>query len=499
MTAATMSLTGASSADITNWNAICWHKVDTFVNRLQMRIAKAIRDGKSGKAKALQRILTHSFYAKLLAVKRVTDNPGRKTAGVDGIIWTNSQEKMQAIRELKRKGYQPQPLRRIYIPKKFSSTKVRPLGIPVMKDRAMQALHLLALEPIAETRADRNSYGFRSKRSCADAIEQCFNVLARQVSPQWILEGDIKACFDKISHEWLESNILTDKKILHKWLKSGYIEKEIFHSTEAGTPQGGIISPTAANLVLDGMESLVKGVTKLPDKVNFVRYADDFVITGSTKEVLENKIKPAIEAFLKERGLELSEEKTKITHIDSGFNFLGFNVRKYRGKLLIKPAKKNVISFLRDIRELIKSNRAAKTEELIRKLNARIRGWANYYRHAVSKETFAYVDNCIFQAVYRWIKRRHPNKSIRWMHRKYFRTQNMRNWIFSTKIRSKEGELVNLDLFLTSSVKIKRHIKIKSDAIPFDPAYKKYFEQRASRNKINSRDSGPEERCLPIF
>ena len=324
-------------------------------------------------------------------------------------------------------------------------------------------------------------------------------MLARQVSPQWILEGDIKACFDKISHEWLESNILTDKKILHKWLKSGYIEKEIFHSTEAGTPQGGIISPTAANLVLDGMEFLVKGVTKLPDKVNFVRYADDFVITGSTKEVLENKIKPAIEAFLKERGLELSEEKTKITHIDSGFNFLGFNVRKYSGKLLIKPAKKNVISFLRDIRELIKSNRAAKTEELIRKLNARIRGWANYYRHAVSKETFAYVDNCIFQAVYRWIKRRHPNKSIRWMHRKYFRTQNMRNWIFSTKIRSKEGELANLDLFLTSSVKIKRHIKIKSDAIPFDPAYKKYFEQRASRNKINSRDSGPEERCLPIF
>lgn len=236
MTAVTMSLTGASSANLTNWNAIRWHKVNTFVTRLQMRIAKAIRDGKNGKVKALQRILTNSFYAKLLAVKRVTDNSGRKTAGVDGIIWNNSQEKMQAVRELKRKGYQPQPLRRIYIPKKFSFTKVRPLGIPVMKDRAMQALHLLALEPIAETRVDRNSYGFRSKRSCAEAIEQCFNVLARQASPQWILEGNIKACFDKIPHEWLESNILTDKKISHKWLKSGYIEKEIFHSTEAGTP-----------------------------------------------------------------------------------------------------------------------------------------------------------------------------------------------------------------------------------------------------------------------
>jgi RNA-directed DNA polymerase len=282
-------------------------------------------------------------------------------------------------------------------------------------------------------------------------------------------------------------------------LKSGYIEKKVFHLTEAGTPQGGIISPTAANLVLDGMESLVKGITKLPDKVNFIRYADDFVITGSTKDVLENKIKPTIEGFLKERGLELSDEKTKITHIDSGFDFLGFNIRKYNGKLLIKPAKKNVISFLRDLRKLIKSNRAAKTDELIRKLNARIRGWANYYRHAVSKETFAYVDNCIFQAVYRWMKRRHPNKSISWMQRKYFRRQGMRNWIFSTKIRSKEGELVNLDLLLASSVKIKRHTKIKSGATPFDPAYKEYFEQRAKRNKINPRDAGPEERSLPTF
>lgn len=499
MTAMTMLSTGASPANLTNWNAIRWQTVTMSVRRLQMRIAKAIRDGKRGRAKALQRILTHSFYAKLLAVKRVTENTGRKTPGVDGIIWKNSQQKMQAVRELKRKGYQPQPLRRIYIPKKNSTTKTRPLGIPTMKDRGMQALHLLALEPVAETQADKNSYGFRAKRSCADAIGQCFITLAKKASPQWILEGDIRSCFDMISHSWLESHIITDKRILHKWLKSGYMEKEIFYPTEAGTPQGGIVSPTAANLVLDGMEALVKNITKQSDKINFIRYADDFVATGSTREVLENKIKPTIEAFLKERGLELSQEKTTITHIEDGFDFLGFSVRKYSGKLLIKPAKKNVLSFLKDIRVLIKENGTAKTEELIRKLNARIRGWANYYRHAVSKETFSYVDNCIFQAAINWMKRRHPNKSISWMRNKYFRRQHMRNWIFSTKIRNKEGELTNLDLFLASSVKIKRHVKIRNEANPFDPAYREYFEKRAKRSKISPRDAGKEERRIPIF
>jgi len=216
MTAIEIISTGASPAKSINWNAINWQKVIEIVRRLQMRIAKAIREGKRGKVKALQRLLTHSFYAKLLAVKRVTENSGRKTPGVDGIIWKNSQERMQAAQTLKQRGYQPQPLRRIYIPKKNSATKHRPLGIPTMKDRAMQALYLLALEPIAETQADKNSYGFRVKRSCADAMEQCFKALAKKSSAQWILEGDIKSCFDKISHLWLQENILMDRNILHK-------------------------------------------------------------------------------------------------------------------------------------------------------------------------------------------------------------------------------------------------------------------------------------------
>jgi len=498
MTAAAQPLTGALSSTAT-WNSINWDHIKTEVYRLQMRIAKAITEGRLGKVKALQRMLTHSFSAKLLAVKRVTENSGRKTAGVDGVTWENSQEKMQAAITLKQRGYQPLPLRRIYIPKKFSTTKLRPLGIPSMKDRAMQALYLQALEPIAETQADKNSYGFRTKRSCADAIEQCFKSLAKKASSQWILEGDIKSCFDKISHLWMEDNILMDTKILHKWLKSGYIEKGTFHRTEEGTMQGGTISPAIANIVLDGMENLVKSLAKNSDKINYVRYADDFIVTGSTKEVLVNKIKPAIEAFLIERGLELSQEKTKITHINDGLDFLGFNIRKYSGKLLIKPAKKNVLYFLGDIRSLIKKNGTTKTEDLIRRLNARIRGWANYYRHVVSSETFSYVDHCIYQALSAWMKRRHPQKSAEWLHQKYFRRQGMRSWVFSTKTRNKAGETKFLDLFIATSVKIKRHVKIRGDANPFDPAFTDYFNKRDKRNKINPRDAGHYERHLPIF
>jgi RNA-directed DNA polymerase len=220
-----------------------------------LRIAKAIKLGRYGRAKALQWLLTHSFYAKLLAVKRVTQNKGRNTPGIDRIIWRTPQQKMQAVKLLKRRGYHSLPLRRIYIPKK--NGKLRPLGIPTMIDRGQQALHLLALEPIAETKGDKNSYGFRPKRSIHDAIAQCFNVLARKHSSKWILEGDIKSCFDKISHKWLEDNTIIDKSLLKQWLKTGYMEKNIFHCTEAGSPQGGIISPTLANITLDGLETIL--------------------------------------------------------------------------------------------------------------------------------------------------------------------------------------------------------------------------------------------------
>jgi RNA-directed DNA polymerase len=239
-----------------------------------------------------------------------------------------------------------------------------------MRCRAMQALHLLALEPVAETTADPNSYGFRPERSTADAGEQCFIALARKTSAQWVLEGDIKACYDEISHAWMVANIPTDKVILQKWLKAGYVYQDELFPTVAGVPQGGTISPVVANMTLDGLEAMLR--KKFPAakrtglKMHMVRYADDFIITGNSKEWLEHEVKPAVVAFLAERGLVLSPDKTKVTHIDEGFDFLGWNVRKYNGKLLMKPSKANVKTHLDKIREVIKGNKTAKQANLIR-------------------------------------------------------------------------------------------------------------------------------------
>lgn len=490
MTAMVKTISGAPSASTLLWKTIKWNQVAAEVKRLQMRIAKAVRENHHSKAKALQWLLTHSFSAKLLAVKRVAQNSGSKTPGIDGVVWKTPNQKMQTVHSLQRRGYQPKPLRRIYIPKKEKGT-FRPLSIPCLIDRCMQALHLLALEPVMEMKADKNAYGFRPKRSCADAIAQCFTVLAKKTSAPWILEGDIRACFDRLSGKWLEDNILTDKVILSKWLTAGYMEEKALHPTFDGVPQGGIISPALLVLALKGFEETIKSVASQKDKVNVISYADDFVITGATKAVLEDKVMPVVVAFLKERGLELSIEKTKITHVDDGFDFLGFNVRKYKGKLLIKPLKRNTKIFLGNIRSLIKSNATVKTEELIRQINPKIRGWANYYRHVVAKAAFNYVDSCIFRALMRWINRRHPGKNALWKNKKYFRTQGMKRWIFSVKVKNKKGDYSFLDLFTASQLPIRRHVKIRAEANPYDPQYADYFSERERlKSKQRIQDQG---------
>ena len=480
----------ASSGLEVGWHDIKWADCHSQVRKLQARIVKATQEGKRRKVKSLQWLLTHSFSGKAIAVKKVTENTGKNTPGVDGQTWSTSEAKSQAILSLKRHGYKALPLKRVNIPK--SNGKTRPLGIPTMKDRAMQKLHLLALEPVSEATADGNSYGFRPERSTADARAQCFLALAKGFSPQWILEGDIKGCFDNISHQWLLDNIPMDKVMLQKWLKAGYVyEKELF-PTEAGTPQGGIISPTLANMALDGLETEVRAKFCQTNKrqasanqVNLVRYADDFIITSRTKDLLENEVKPLVVEFLKERGLSLSEEKTKITHIKYGFDFLGWNIRKYDGKLLIKPSKKNAKEFLDDIRDTVKANKTAKQENLIGLLNPKIRGWANYHRGAVAKETFAKVDHEIWKTLWQWAKRRHPNKGNRWVKDKYFITMENRNWVFSTNLTKGEGGTRMLKLILASDTKIIRHVKIKSNANPFDPAQENYFEKRLGE-RMNS-------------
>src|SRR4051794_12207181 len=331
--------------------------------------------------------------------------------------------------------YQAPPVRRVHIPKGTGS-ETRPIGIPTMQDRAMQALYLQALDPIAETTADPNSYGFRKERSTADAIGQCHTVLSNRGGARWIFEGDIKSCFDRISHEWLMAHIPMDKGILRKWLKAGFMEEHVLHATEEGTPQGGICSPALANLTLDGLERVLRGrypkATALSRKakVNLVRYADDFIITGNSKELLETEVKPLVESFLSERGLELSAEKTRITPIEDGFDFLGQNVRDYNGTILVKPSRKNVATFLTKVRGIIKANKQATAGHLIVQLNPVIRGWANYHRHVVSKRTFSRVDHAIFRALWQWAKRRHPKKSRRWIKDRYFQVRGGRHWVF---------------------------------------------------------------------
>ncbi len=469
---------GAASA-ATLWDSIDWKTTEGYVRRLQVRIAKAVREGRWGKVKALQRLLTHSHSAKLLAVRRVTQNRGRHTPGVDGTIWRRSGQKWSAAQALTNRGYQALPLRRIYIPKK--NGKKRPLGLPVMYDRAMQALYLMALEPVAETQADIHSYGFRPGRSTADAVERCFKVLCQRTCAQWILEGDIKGCFDNIDHGWLHRHIPMDGKVLQQWLASGYVEGKTLFPTLAGTPQGGVISPCLANMVLDGLEDVVTRITKPSDKVHVIRYADDFVVTGASKEVLEDCIKPAIEAFLSERGLCLSEEKTLITTIQQGFDFLGFNVRKYGHKLLIMPSKSSIKSFLSDICEVIKQSISVPTIGLIRQLNQKIRGWVNYYRHVVAKRTFRFVDHVIFWAVWRWSHRRHPNKSAKWKYIKYFAGQGHRRWVFHARFAGKDGEARVLCLVHASDTPIRRHRQLVAAATPYDPVFFAYFKDRSRR------------------
>ena len=466
---------GASSNSVSDWQAIDWPTVRRDVRRLQLRIAKAIRAGQYGKAKALSWLLTHSRSAKLLAVKRVTENKGAKTPGVDNVRWRTDRQKYAAGQHLKRRAYRPLPLRRHYIPKK--NGKLRPLSIPTMRDRAMQALHALALKPTAETVADRNSYGFREGRSCADAIGQCFCALAKSYAPVWVLEGDIKSCFDRISHKWLLANIPMDARILRQWLEAGYWEKGQLFPTQEGTPQGGIISPLLANLTLDGMEEAIRSRIRIRhDQVNFIRYADDFIVTARTKETLEQIVKPVLVAFLAERGLELSEQKTTITHIQKGFNFLGQNLRKYRNKLVIKPSREGLKALVQKTRECIKGCLGQTAQTLITKLNPIIRGWTNYHRHVCSAKTFWNADRTIHYQLLRWAKRTHPNKSYGWLKHKYFSHQGQ--FGFFARQHTSTGEIKVLRLHSPRRTVIERHVKVRGEANPYDPVYTEYFERR---------------------
>ncbi len=385
---------------------------------------------------------------------------------------------MKAILALTDKQYRAKPLRRVFIEKKGKNKK-RPLGIPVMYDRAMQTLYALALEPIAETTGDHISFGFRKGRSAKDACEQIFNVLARECSPTWILEGDIKGCFDNINHDWLRENIPMDKRIMKQFLKSGFIYEGNLFPTNSGSPQGGAISSIYANMTLDGLEKLIqdkyhrntKGNIenhyRAKSKVNLIRYADDFIITAKTKEIAE-ELRNIVSQFLETRGLTLSEEKTLITHIDKGFDFLGWTFRKFKGKLIVKPSKNSIKTLIRKFATIIlKQGKATSQSELIRRLNQIIRGWSNYHRHVVASQAFSHINNALYLLLQQWAKHRHPNKNSWWRLNKYWHEKNGKPWLFM----SGEYSLINL-----RRINITRHPKLQISKNPF--IHEAYFLKR---------------------
>lgn len=482
----------APSHEAVAWHSIGWATCHQNVKRLQARIVKATEAGRWNKVKALQWLLTHSMSGKALAVKRVTENKGKNTPGVDGETWSTPEEKTAAMKSLQRRGYQPQPLRRVYIPK--SNGKLRPLGIPTMKDRAMQALHLLALDPVSETKADRNSYGFRKVRSAHDALEQCFAALGKpSKSPQWVLDADIKGCYDNIDHDWMLTHIPMDKQVLRKWLKAGYVERATLFPTEVGAPQGGIISPTISNMVLDGLERRLadqirkrksNGKVIYNPKVNFIRYADDFVITGDSMETLE-RAKEIVVEFLAERGLELSPEKTRIVHLTEGFNFLGQNVRLYDDKVLIKPSKEALQSIYGKIRDIVLRHKTVEQCDLIRMLNLVIQGWVNYHRHAVSSVAFSKLDFLIWKLLWQWAKRRHRGKSRKWIKQRYWRTQGTRTWTFATDV-SDDGAMRTVSLVYATDTPIRRHVKVRAEVNPYSPRWENYLTERHVLQGVNS-------------
>lgn len=412
-----------------------------------------------------------------MAVKKVITNKGKRTAGVDGEKWNTAKKKYLGALALTNKDYKAKPLKRTYIKK--TNGKQRPLGIPTMYDRAMQALYALSLDPIAETVMSKTAFGFRKYRGTKDAASYIFNCMARRTSATWVLEGDIKGCFDNISHHWLYENIPMNKRILKQFLKAGYIFKKELYPTDNGTPQGGIISPILANLALNGIAELLKRKYSSSErgtisprynihKINTVVYADDFIVTANNEEIL-HQVKQDIEEFLQVRGLVLSKEKTIITHITDGFDFLGWTFRKFNNKLIITPSKKSVKKISKKITETIRTNLMQKQEILIRELNAIIRGWCNYHKNICAKKTFQKLDKVIFETLWRWAKRRHPMKSKTWRKKRYFGNTPTRDWIFETKSDR---------LLFASDTKIRRHILIRLEAHPYLEEYFDYYSKR---------------------
>ncbi len=513
----------------TDWNSTNWRKANRIVRNLRQRIFRATNNGDLKQVASLQKLMLRSHSNILTSVRRVTQiNKGKETAGVDKVVIKTPKARGEMVDELSSyTPWQAKPARRVYIPK--SDGKSRPLGIPVVKDRCLQAMVKNALEPYWEAKFESISYGFRPGRSCHDAIGKIYLLSRPNKRKKWVVDADIKGAFDNISHDFLLKAVGTfpARELVKQWLKAGFMENGLFERTETGTPQGGVISPLLANIALHGMEEALTvrrtqkngNVFVTTDGVKYnnrgitcgkraiVRYADDFVVFCESKEDAEQSVE-ILKVWLKERGLELSKEKTKIVHLSDGFDFLGFNIRHYKAtktaktglKLLIKPSNESAQKIRNKIRERWLKLKGQPVKSVLKELNPVVRGWANYFRIGVASIVFHKLDNWMFHREVRYVRHTHPTKGSNWTKSKYFGRLNLDrkdNWCFGDKPSG--GYLLKFSWF-----PIVRHALVQSNASPDNASLKAYWEKRnlakakdltPSTQKLARRQKGKCKKC----
>jgi RNA-directed DNA polymerase len=485
----------------TDWQCVNWRKAERTVRNLRQRIFRAAQQGDMRTVHALQKLMLRCYSNTLLSVRRVTQqNAGKHTPGVDKVVIKTPQARGRLVDLLSTtQPWRAQPARRVYIPK--ATGKLRPLGIPTVLDRCLQARVKNALEPFWEARFEETSYGFRPGRGCHDAMAKIYLLANSRGRKRWVVDADITGCFDHVSHTHILEAIgpFPAGELIQQWLKAGYVDRGVFHDTLTGTGQGAVISPLLANVALHGLEQAL-GIRRrkhggITGPRALVRYADDFCVFCETKEDAQRVVE-TLSTWLATRGLTLSTEKTRIVHLEEGFDFLGFTIRQYpstRSKagyqLRISPSKASIKALRTTLDALWKQHIGAPVSAVLRALNPVIRGWANYFRIAIASKVFSALDNWMFLKAVRWVNRPHPHKPNAWRRDRYWGQLNPHrsdHWVFGNKA-------VGAYLLKFKWFKIERHVIVRGTASPDDPALRAYW---AERSRAVARGLTPSKRHI---